>query len=166
MAKRAFNHPVNHIGLAVPDVEVAQKWYMDVFGFRQLRPISFEDRDANEDTVVLNILPSVVSKVKLAYLGTGNSVGIELFEFIDPKTDPRRETHIGNGQHITLGGFFHFAITTPDIEAMRRKVLECGGKAVGGVGTLDGEEGTYVQDPWGNIVELITVSYEQLLCNR
>jgi catechol-2,3-dioxygenase len=67
----------------------------------------------------------------------------------------------------TKGGFFHIGITDPEPDVLVKKVLEKGGKQIGETVTLyDGEKALYMQDPWGNTIEVLSCSFEQLMANR
>lgn len=100
--------------------------------------------------------------VKIAYLGTGNSVGFEIFEFEDPKYDSVSTDPFVN--RYTSGGFFHIAITAPEPEELTKYVLKGSGRQIGETVQLsNGETAAYVQDPWGNVIEIVSVSFERLL---
>lgn len=125
-----------------------------------------EDRDVNPNTVVFKIFPRGIQKLKIAYLSTGNGIGLELFEFMDPRIEPGRESSFDTGRDFRRGGIFHFAITAPDIDVVCEKAVENGGQMVGERVQVYGHDGAYIQDPWGNAIEVISISFEQLLCNR
>jgi hypothetical protein len=95
----------------------------------------------------------------------GNGIGIEFFEFIDPPmSQPATFDY-------TRGGVFHIAITDPDPDALCKKVLAAGGKQIGPVvepfsALNETDRAVYLVDPWGNTVEVVSCSFEQLLANR
>ncbi|OTA66001.1 Glyoxalase/Bleomycin resistance protein/Dihydroxybiphenyl dioxygenase [Hypoxylon sp. EC38] len=163
---KQYNHAINHMGLSVPNLEEALKWYTEVLGFVSLGPTIVEDRSVNPDTAVFRICPPGFNKVKVAYLTTGNGVGLELFEFLDPRMDPNLASSFESGRDFRRGGIFHFAVTVPDVEAMAKKAEQHGGKRIAQTVRVFGEDGVYIQDPWGNGIEVISTSWEQLLCNR
>jgi catechol-2,3-dioxygenase len=99
--------------------------------------------------------------VKVAWLGTGNSVGFEVFEFIDPLHEKKPDFEYNRS------GFFHIAVTAPDVDEVCRRAVENGGYQVGE--TVDmggGEKALYLSDPWGNVVECLSCSFESLLANK
>lgn len=110
---------------------------------------------------IFKIYNSKLHKVKVAWLGTGNSVGFEVFEFIDPP-------HIAKPEfEYNRSGFFHIAVTAPDVDAACQRAIDYGGKQVGE--TVDmggGEKALYLSDPWGNIVEILSCSFEALMANK
>ncbi|KAF2735803.1 hypothetical protein EJ04DRAFT_511576 [Polyplosphaeria fusca] len=112
------------------------------------------------DGPIFKIYDEKLHKVKIAWLGTGNGVGFEVFEFIDPPHVPKPDFEYNKS------GFFHIAVTTPDLDEAIKRVNEAGGKQVGEtVGMGRGEKAAYVSDPWGNVVELVTSNFEALLAN-
>jgi len=47
-----------------------------------------------------------------------------------------------------------------------KKAGELGGKQIGETCDMYGEKALYLQDPWGNIIECLSCSFEQLMGNR
>ena len=92
--------------------------------------------------------------MRIAYLAAGN-VGIELFEFVDPKYEgPGRPTRFGK-DHWVRGGCFHIALTHPDPEALCAQLVAAGGEQIGVPAKLSrGIMAVYVQDPWGTVLEV------------
>ena len=50
--KRVLNHNVNHIGVSVPNIDEAVKWYTSVLGFRQLRSHMEATRKTDPDSPI------------------------------------------------------------------------------------------------------------------
>lgn len=101
-------------------------------------------------------------ELKFAILASGNSVCIEVFQFIDPAPRPRDEEF-----EFNRVGFFHICITDPDPDMLVKKIVSAGGKQVGGFMDytrygLAGQNGIYTQDPWGNVVEIMSISLERV----
>ncbi|KAJ4357498.1 uncharacterized protein N0V89_002074 [Didymosphaeria variabile] len=170
---RQHNHVLNHVAISVPDCDKAVEWYGKVFGFRRLstrteantKSICRGDRMTNraetQDAPIFKIYDSKLHKVKIAWLGTGNSVGFEVFEFIDPPNKPSSDFDYAKT------GFFHIAVTEPDVEGAIKRVLENGGEQLGETVSMGAEDqAAYVRDPWGNVVELLSCSFEHLMANK
>lgn len=157
---------VNHIAIAVPDCDAAVEFYTTIFGFRRLRRNPrIIDRSVVAKASIFDIYGDTLQKVKVAFLSAGNGVGIELFEFQEPRM---REPASFDYRR---GGFFHIAVTHPDPEALCKKVVAAGGRQLGltvlpfaQIGEDD--RALYLQDPWGNTVEVVSCSFEQLMGNR
>ncbi|KAB5513622.1 hypothetical protein GE09DRAFT_628820, partial [Coniochaeta sp. 2T2.1] len=161
---KSITHNVNHIAIAVPDLEAAVKWYVDVLGAEELRPIGIHDRNENPHAPIFKIYPTNLNRVRIACLTTGNGVGLELFQFEDPKIEPGCEANLE--RDISRGGFFHMALTTDDIDGLTEKIVKNGGKVLGEKVPIYEHEAVYVEDPWGNVVELLSASFERIMSNR
>ncbi|CAH0307948.1 hypothetical protein SRABI84_04746 [Peribacillus simplex] len=75
---------ITHIGLTVPDLDAAIKWYEQVLGFRLLAgPYSFDAGEENKHNMTNDLLGDTVNKMRNAHLMADNGVGIELFEFLE-----------------------------------------------------------------------------------
>ncbi|EOO04240.1 putative glyoxalase bleomycin resistance dioxygenase superfamily protein [Phaeoacremonium minimum UCRPA7] len=164
MGPLVFNHPVNHIAISIPDLQAAEEWYMRVLGFSRLRPSKTLDRATEPHAAIFKIYPTSLQRVQVAYLSSGNGVGVELFEFQEPRIRQGSESNFE--RDISRGGLFHMAITTPDVVAMCDHVVTSGGKMIGQAVTVFGQDAVYAQDPWGNVVELLSCSFDQLMSNR
>jgi catechol 2,3-dioxygenase-like lactoylglutathione lyase family enzyme len=156
------NYVFNHVAISVPNCDEASEWYTKVFGFRKIRSDRTTDRDVDgPESPIFKIYGNKLNKVKSAWLACGNGVGFEIFEFIDPQTVVPKESF-----EFARGGFFHIAVTTPDPDVTAKTVIENGGKQIGVTVGMYGEKALYVQDPWGNVIECLSCSFEQLMGNR
>lgn len=149
----------------MPDLEKAVEWYQEVFGFRRIRSDCAFDRDETPDAPYFKIYPASMKKFKIAWLACGNSVGFEIYEFQDPKTTVPKVTNDEQFDYAR-GGFFHIAITVADPDTVVKKCIETGGKQIGETIEMFGEKALYAADPWGNVIELLSCSFEQLVGNR
>jgi catechol 2,3-dioxygenase-like lactoylglutathione lyase family enzyme len=156
------NRVLNHIAISVPDLEAAATWYEEVFGFRRIRKDSVTARTQAPDAAIFKIYGQQLKEVKIAYLSTGNSIGFELFQFVDP---PYKKPEV-DGFDFARGGLFHFAVTVADLDAAAKLIQEKGGKLIGEGVEVYGEHALYAADPWGNVIECLTTSFETLLSNR
>jgi hypothetical protein len=152
--------------------------YGEVFGFRKIRSDVTTDRAETPNGPIFKIYPNLLNKVKIAWLSCGNGVGFEVFEFQDPAYKKARDFD----SEFHHGGFFHIAITVPDPgmlyclvsidillnieDATAKKVTELGGKRVGKTTGIYGEKALYVQDPWGNVIECMSCSFEQFMGDK
>lgn len=149
---------MNHVGVTVPDIETAIEWYVTALGLELLAgPLRCDltTRGADRRT---NVFGQRWRGMKLAHLVTKNGAGLELFEFIDPVVVTPDETFPYNqvGPH-------HLAFTVDDFDATLRAILENGGVQRSKVFDVnDGELICYCQDPWGNVVEIVSKDYVDL----
>jgi hypothetical protein len=130
-----------------------------------LGKIAHIKRSEVPDGAIFGIYPESLNEVKLAYMATGNGIGFEIFEFVDPKPEPQESF----AYHKT--GFFHVCVTDADPDSLAAEVEAEGGKRIGvtvnpAAATSAGQpvKCLYVADPWGNVVEILDVSFEWLGC--
>ncbi len=148
----------SHIGLSVPDLDKAVKFYTEVFGWYVLmEPSKVENDDSAIGQMCRDVFGNEWETFRIAHLSTGDKIGIELFEF------PHNEKPENNFEYWKTG-IFHFCIQDPDIEGMVQKIIEHGGKQRMPIREYyPGEKPfkmVYVEDPFGNIFEIYTHSYE------
>ncbi|KAH6867530.1 hypothetical protein B0T10DRAFT_611825 [Thelonectria olida] len=155
-----YAHPINHVAVSVNDIETVTKWYTDIMGFKTIGDRIFHiKRSESPDAAIFAIYGDALNEVKLAYMATGNGVGFEVFQFLDPgfkKNDVDFE--------YNRSGFFHICVTNPDPHALADKVVENGGGRLGKGVLVAGGAATcvYVKDPWGNVVEILNASFDRM----
>ncbi|KAH6892420.1 hypothetical protein B0T10DRAFT_560007 [Thelonectria olida] len=159
MTPPVHNRVFNHVAVSVTNVEAAVKWYSSIFGFRLLGGIQHIKRSEKPDDAIFGIYPATLNEVKLAWMTTGNAVGFEIFEFIDPKAEAQAESF-----QFHKSGFFHGCVTDPDPDALAEQVVKAGGRRIGR--TVDplgnGTKCLYLADPWGNVIEVLNVSFDEM----
>ncbi len=157
--KNVYPRKFSHIGLSVKNIEQVAKWYEEVLGFYVLmEPTSVKNEN---DTAIGRMCQAVFGDAfedfKIAHLSTADGIGIELFEF--PET-PDVEFEFNPYQK----GIFHICVQDPNIEDLANKIVESGGKQrMPIMEYYPGEKPykmVYMEDPWGNIIEIYTHSYE------
>lgn len=152
---RAFSH----VGLSVPNLEEAVKFYHEVMGWY----IVMEPSDVIEETesaigiMCLDVFGEGWGSFKIAHMVTSDGIGIELFEF-------SRNTLEKPTFNPFQTGLFHFCIQDPDVEGMVRKIVKAGGKQRMPIREYyPGEKPyrmCYVEDPFGIVFEVYSHSYE------
>ncbi|WP_375549000.1 lactoylglutathione lyase family protein [Oceanicaulis alexandrii] len=148
----------SHIGLSVPDLDAAVKFYTEVLGFY----VIMEPTEITEDESPIGVMCTDVfgpnwDRFRIAHLATADRIGVELFEFqgnVTPDDNlPFKQT-----------GMFHFAIQDPDVEGLLERIVAAGGKQRMPVREYyPGEKPyrmVYVEDPFGIVFELYSHSYE------
>jgi lactoylglutathione lyase family protein len=151
---RAFSH----IGISVTDLEQAVEFYSKVFGFYVIMgPTEIKHDESAIGIMCDDVFGKGWGSFRIAHLATGDSVGIELFQFINAE---RRE----NNFEYWKTGVFHFCVQDPDVEELAKRIVENGGKQRMPVRYYyPGEKPyrmVYCEDPFGNIVEIYSHSYE------
>lgn len=87
---------LNHVGITVPDIHAAIDWYAELFGCTHLMGPRLMTAEGKATVEVRQVFGSGFKRMLQAHLLTGNGVGIELFEPLDPPPeDPSRRSGIG-----------------------------------------------------------------------
>lgn len=144
---------IDHVGITVPDIEAATRWFMEVLGAEELfslGPFQSEDDWMAEN---LGVHPrTVLKKLRMLRLATGAK--LELFEYSAPdqvRSQPKSSD---------IGGH-HVAIAVEDMDAAVRNLEARGIKLLGKPKTLTtgpaaGTQWCYFLAPWGLHLELVS----------
>ncbi|KUP94314.1 lactoylglutathione lyase family protein [Tritonibacter horizontis] len=148
----------SHIGLSVPDLDAALTFYSEVMGFYVLmQPSEVVEDDSAIGLMCTDVFGPGWSRLRIAHLSTADGIGIELFEFAGNHAP---DDNFAFRRH----GTFHFAIQDPNLEELLARIVAAGGKQRMPVREyFPGEKPyrmVYVEDPFGNIFELYSHSYE------
>ncbi|TKH10941.1 glyoxalase, partial [Peribacillus simplex] len=90
-----------------------------------------------------------------------NGVGIELFEFEEPR--------MPIGVSCSYKGFFHICLVSDDIEKLADDIAASGGKRRSDIWNAWENKPYYLiycEDPFGNIIELYSRSTELMYGNK
>jgi len=166
MATPPTPRAIAHIGISVPDLDAAIRWYEQVLGFRLIGPPGDVDLTDGSHFAQLctDIFGSGCKRLRLAHIATANGTALELFEF----QDPAHEQPADNFQWWR-GGIFHFCVVDPDVAGLAQRIEQNGGKIRSRVWDLfDGRpyQLVYCEDPFGTIVEIYSHSHEQFFANQ
>ncbi len=148
----------SHIGLSVPDLEKAVKFYAEVLGFYVImQPTAIIEDNSDIGQMCTDVFGAGWGRIRIAHLATADRVGFELFEFAG-NTAPAE--NLNYRQH----GTFHFAIQDPNLEELLAKIVAAGGKQRMPVRSYFPDQKpyrmVYVEDPFGIVFELYSHSYE------
>ena len=147
---------IAHVGLAVPDLERAERWYRDVLGMDPLGPRAcVRAGEGHGGAVAADVLGPEFGAFHQAHLAGANGVALELFEFAN-RLDG-------------LSGLFHVCLTVSDVHTVAERIASTGGRRTSRVWPIFENESfltCYCRDPFGNIVELYSHSHERVYSNR
>ena len=149
---------LDHVGMTVPNVEEAVKFYTDVFGGRVLyRMGPLDSRDmpptpAGDWTASFIDVPD--AKVKFVGVQVADTLVLEIYEYERP-----RNAGGPAPRNCDLGGH-HLALRVDDVDAAARYLESRGCRMMQGPivppgGPLAGSRSWYFADPWGNYFELM-----------
>lgn len=158
MKKQQYPINFSHIGLSVPDIKKAVKFYSEVMGWY----VIMEPSRVNEDNSAIGEMSTEVfgegwGSYYIAHMTTGDGIGIELFQF-------ENNVQPDNNFKFWETGIFHYGVQDPDIEGLVEKIKLNGGKQRMPIKEYyPGEKPfkmVYMEDPFGNLVEIYTHSYD------
>eukprot|EP01067_Filipodium_phascolosomae_P003847 Filipodium_phascolosomae@DN2680_c3_g1_i3.p1 len=117
MAPQEYPRSFSHIGITVPDIHKAFKFYTEVFGwYAIMKPTKVN----KETTTPIGIMCLDVFGDKgwddgfwITHLSTSDGIGVEIFSFNNDKTKPEFNPF--------KTGLFHFCIQDPDIDGLVKK---------------------------------------------
>ena len=138
---------LNHTGFVVTDLEEAIKFYCDGIGLTVRFQVEVSDAPA-----LSSLLGYDDVHVKAAFVGGIDGHSLEIIEYVNPKTEVRdsAEQHRRN-----VTGGTHLAFNVSDMDAVIERVVAMGAKLNNPpVQFMEGMRSVYLQDPWGNWVEL------------
>jgi len=148
-------HGIEHVGITVPDLEAASRFFAQAFGAE----ILFDNitRDApvqGEHLAAMFGVPAATRAVASRFLRLGNGPGVELFEIVASEQRPAARPNDYGLQHI--------AIYVDDVAAAGERFVAAGGRMRAGLNPLVRHEAGlrnafwYGVTPWGTSIELIS----------
>lgn len=158
MLNKPYPRSFSHIGLSVPNVKEAVKFYTEVLGwYIIMEPSEVIEDDSPIGQMCTDVFGKGWGTFKIAHLATSDKIGIELFEFPNNKAPE-------NNFEYWKTGIFHFCVQDPDIEGLVEKIIANGGKQRMPIREYYPNEKpykmVYCEDPFGNLIEIYTHSYE------
>ena len=122
-----------------------------------MAPTTITEDDSANGVMCNDVLGPGWGQFRIAHLPTGDKKGVELIQF------PNAENPENNFEYWKTG-VFHFAVQDPDLEGLAEKIVAAGGKQRMPVREYyPGEKPyrmVYMEDPFGNIIEIYSHSYE------
>jgi lactoylglutathione lyase family protein len=148
----------SHIGLSVPDLDAAVKFYSEVMGFYTImQPTQIMEDDSDIGQMRTDVFGPGWNSLRIAHLASADRIGFELFEF-DGNEAP--EDNLAFRRHET----FHFAIQDPDLKGLLARIVLAGGKQRMPERKYFPDEKpycmAYVEDPFSIVFEIYSHRYE------
>lgn len=159
MNKKNYPKSFSHIGITVPNIKEAVKFYAEVMGWYVIMEPSKvkKERETAIGQMCIDALGEDWEELEIAHMVTSDGIGIELFSFPHGKKEAPEFNPFNTG-------LFHFCIQDPDIENLTNKIVEAGGKQRMPIREYYPNEKpykmVYVEDPFGLVFEIYTHSYE------
>jgi catechol 2,3-dioxygenase-like lactoylglutathione lyase family enzyme len=145
---------VQHIGLTVPDMEDAVRFFEGVFGAATVLSTGRIDVDDRYMIAKLGV-PGHCRIRDLRMLRCGNATNIELFEYEgEEPSEIKRNSQVGA---------FHIGLEVEDATASAARLREMGVDVLDGPTLVDsgpfkGLTWVYLRAPWGQFFELVSTT--------
>jgi catechol 2,3-dioxygenase-like lactoylglutathione lyase family enzyme len=147
---------IDHVGLTVPDVDAATRFFERAFGARavyDVQPMGAKPMAGSDVERELG-LPHRAKIIHMRLLRIGDGPSLELFQIAD----------VAHRSAAALNdfGWTHIALYVDDIDTASRRFEAAGGTllsrphALAGVESGPTNRGVYGRPPWGGLIELIT----------
>jgi len=143
---------IDHIGFTVPDLDEAERFFIDVLGAEPVYTLGSKQADDDWMEVTLGVHPRTVLR-EIRFLRLGNGSNIELFKYdaADGQAPQPRNSDIGG---------HHLAIYVDDMDAavehLRAYDVEIMGQPTLSKGASEGQVWLYFRSPWGMQFELVS----------
>ncbi|RJK94280.1 VOC family protein [Vallicoccus soli] len=147
---------IDHVGLTVPDLDAATRFFVEAFGAEVIYDTEMRGRGPVSGPGVearLGVPPGTV-QVAIRMVRLPDGPGIELFEYVvDGQRPPARACDVG---------LQHLALYVDDLDAALLDLVLAGGEPLSEPHPLPGWESgegnrfVYCRAPWGSLIELIT----------
>ena len=136
---------ITHHGMVVPDIDEAIKFYTGIVGMK----VNWGPRESqggpNEGVVGYKN-----THMKIAHLIAPDDAELELIQYINPAPKERPDQ-----RERALIGATHLAFEVENVSEVYDKFIEAGGTKLMPVSHFpDGRQEAYLQDPFGNWIEL------------
>jgi catechol 2,3-dioxygenase-like lactoylglutathione lyase family enzyme len=157
--KKAYPVNFSHVGLTVPYLEKAIKFYTEVMGWYHISgPMRVSEDEGNNLSRISKLIYGKGWKsFRFAHLSSADGIGLELFQFSENFTEASINTPFATG-------IFHFCVQHPNPKELLERIEAGGGKITMEPQVEYPDEKPYVmafaEDPFGNSIEIYSHSYE------
>jgi catechol 2,3-dioxygenase-like lactoylglutathione lyase family enzyme len=147
-------HGIQHIGLTVPDMEEAVRFFGTIFG--AVTCLSTGRLDVDDVFMTRKLGVPAHTRIKdIKVLRCGKGTNLELFEYEgEPQPTPiKRNSEIGG---------WHIAFEVDDAVASAARLRAAGVEVLDGptyvdAGPMEGLTWVYLKAPWGQFLELVSI---------
>jgi catechol 2,3-dioxygenase-like lactoylglutathione lyase family enzyme len=143
---------VDHIGITVPDLAEASRFFLDVLGCEYMYSLGPFVHDDDWMTEHLNVHPRAVMR-QLHFFRCGGQAVFEVFEYEAPDQDTTLPRNSDIGGH-------HVALYVDDLDAavayLRAQGVRVLGDPTASKGPSEGQRWVYFLAPWGMHFELVS----------
>ncbi|PZC43259.1 MAG: Catechol 2,3-dioxygenase [Chloroflexi bacterium] len=137
---------MNHTGIVVTDIEEAVKFYCEGIGLSMRFQVEAGGAELSQ------LLGYDDVQVKAAFVGGIDGHSVEIIEYLSPKSEVR---DAGEQHKRNTTGATHISFNVTDMDSIIERIVPMGAVLNNPpVALMDGFRSIYLQDPWGNWIEL------------
>jgi catechol 2,3-dioxygenase-like lactoylglutathione lyase family enzyme len=138
---------IHHVGINVPDLEAARRFYETVFGFEVIGVDNWD-----EGNVDVNAYVGLDESAADSYMLRGVNTYLELWCYRTPESRGSAADRVASDH-----GYTHLCFTVTDFDAVLASLVDAGGSLIKPLTNArpGGSRIHYVRDPFGNIIELL-----------
>jgi catechol 2,3-dioxygenase-like lactoylglutathione lyase family enzyme len=143
---------IDHIGITVPDLDEAERFFVDVLGAQLIYTLGSKQADDDWMQETLGVHPRTVIR-EIRFLRLGNGSNIELFQYdaADGQAPQPRNSDIG-GHHLAI----YVDDMDTAVEHLRSRGVEIMGQPTASKQSAEGQRWLYFRSPWGMQFELVS----------
>lgn len=157
MLKVSITRGINHIGLTVPNINEATRFFTDALEGQIAYDSQTKLEQPRDGSFVERVLglTSGAQIVKKRMMVFGNGPNIEMFEFYNAPQQP--------AQQLQDIGFTYISFYVDNFDAALQRVIQAGGQPISEPHSNTKYEDTannqtvYIKTPWGSLIELQTI---------
>lgn len=143
---------VDHLGVTVPDLDEAERFFIDVLGAVPVYTLGSKQADDDWMQSHLGVHPRTVVR-EIRFYRLGNGMNFELFKYdaADGQAAEPKNSDIG-GHHVAL----YVDDMDAAIDHLRAHNVELMGDPVASKQAAEGQHWQYFRSPWGMQFELVS----------
>lgn len=143
---------VDHVGVTVPDLDEAERFFIDVLGAVPVYTLGSKEADDDWMLRHMGVHPRTVVR-EIRFYRLGNGLNFELFRYepADGQAPEPKNSDIG-GHHVAL----YVDDMDAAVEHLRRHQVEVMGDPTASKQAAEGQRWLYFRSPWGMQFELVS----------
>ncbi len=143
---------VDHLGVTVPDLDEAERFFVDVLGAVHIYTLGSKQADDDWMLSHLGVHPrTVISEIRFYRLGNGTNFELFKYDSAEGQAAEPKNSDIG-GHHVAL----YVDDMDAAIEHLRGHRVEIMGDPTASKQAAEGQRWLYFRSPWGMQFELVS----------
>jgi catechol 2,3-dioxygenase-like lactoylglutathione lyase family enzyme len=142
----------DHIGITVPDLEEAERFFVDILGADRIYTLGAKQADDDWMQMHIGVDPrTIIREIRFYRLGNGSNFEVFKYEAADGQRPQPANSDIG-GHHVAI----YVDDMSAAIEYLRSHGVETMGEPTASKQSAEGQHWVYFRSPWGMQFELVS----------